>query len=115
MQRTIRLWLEDKPGALMRVAGLVTGTGSNIVSLNVAPDPWQPGVSRMTLTADLEPRLHSLVVAKMNRLVNVLAAIDVTGEFRGPRPATRFGSRGGFVEAAAGPPLYSPERQPSGC
>lgn len=38
MQQIIRVWLENKPGALMRVAGILTAKGSNIESLTVMPD-----------------------------------------------------------------------------
>ncbi len=89
MQRTIQVWLEDKPGALMRVAGVITAKGSNIVALTVAPDPWQAGVSRMTIVVDLEARLQVRVVNEMNRLVNVLLATDVTEQTRGAKPAAR--------------------------
>jgi acetolactate synthase small subunit len=74
----------------MRVAGVITAKGANIVSLTVAPDPWQEGVSRMTMTADLEPHLHVRVVKEMNRLVNVMLALDVTDQPRGTRPSARF-------------------------
>lgn len=89
MQRIIQVQMEDKPGALMRVAGIVTATGSNIVALTVAPDPSQPGLARMAILADLELHLHHRVIAKMNRLVEVLSAIDITCDYRGAKPATR--------------------------
>ena len=90
MQLTIQLWLENRPGALMRVAALLSDKGCNIESLTVAPDPWQPGVSRMTVTADVEPYLHARVVNQMNRLVHVLVAMDVAAQKRGHRPAERL-------------------------
>ena len=89
MQRTIQLWLEDKPGALMRVAGTLTAPGIAILSLRFAPDHCKPGVSRMTIVAEFEPRMQPRAMAKLNRLIDVLSAIDVTGESGGARPATR--------------------------
>jgi len=82
MQQTIRVWVEDKHGALLRVAGIISAKGANIHALTVTPDPWQEGVSRITIVSDLEPRLHQRVVNEMNRLVNVFLAVDVTGNPR---------------------------------
>ena len=83
MPQTIQVWLEDKPGALMRVAGVITAKGCNIDSLTLVPDPCQAGVSRMTIVAATEPRLRQRVVNEMNRLVNVLLAVEVSDQSRG--------------------------------
>lgn len=80
MRQTIQIWLENKPGALMRVAGVLTAKGCNIETLTVAPDPWREGVSKMTIVAGVEPRLRQRVVNEMNRLVNVLWASDTQSE-----------------------------------
>jgi len=82
MRQTIKVWVEDKHGALMRVAGIISAKGANIHALTATPDPWQEGVSTITIVADLEPRLHQRVVNEMNRLVNVFLAVDVTGNPR---------------------------------
>lgn len=78
MLQTIELRLEDKPGALMRVAGIYTAKGCNIRSLTVTPEPAQGGFSRMIVVAEVEPRLHSRIIAQINRLVQVLEAEDVS-------------------------------------
>ena len=74
MQTEIRVSLEDKPGALMRVAGIVTSLGVNIESLTVAPDPRQRGISTLILIAELEPLQLRNALRKMNSLVNVIVA-----------------------------------------
>ena len=74
MRTEIRVSLEDKPGALMRVAGIVTSLGSNIESLMVAPNPRQRGISTLVLIAELEPLQMRNAVRKMNSLVNVIVA-----------------------------------------
>lgn len=74
----------------MRVTGILTAKGCNIETLTVAPDPWREGISRMTIVADVEERLHGRVVKEMNRLVNVLCAQDAGLQTRGSnmeRPA----------------------------
>jgi acetolactate synthase I/III small subunit len=78
MRRTIHLCVEDKPGVLMRVAGIVTAKGANIHALTLAPDPDQAGIARIVLVADVEPWLTRRVVNEMNRLVQVLLATDVS-------------------------------------
>ena len=78
MQQTIHVWLEDQPGALMRVAGVITGKGANIRTLTVAPDAEQPGTARIVLSAEVEPRLRRRVINEMNRLIQVLEAVDLS-------------------------------------
>lgn len=90
MQVTLQLWLENTPGALMRVTGILTSKGCNILFLNVAPDPWKEGISRMTIKAEVEERLQPRVLKELNRLVNVLLAVDLTNQSRGERPAQRL-------------------------
>ncbi|HPT29103.1 MAG TPA: acetolactate synthase small subunit [Bryobacteraceae bacterium] len=77
MLMTISLLMENKPGALMRVTGLLTQRGYNIESLTVA-GTLDPTLSRMTIVVDVETRLRALVIKQMNRLVNVLQATDLT-------------------------------------
>jgi acetolactate synthase I/III small subunit len=78
MEQIIQIWLENKPGALMRVAGILTAKGLNIDNLIVGPDGEDRNVSKMTIVADIEPRFRVRVVQEMNRLVNVILAKDAT-------------------------------------
>ena len=50
-RRTLVALVENKPGALMRVAGLLTARGYNIESLAVG-HAETPGRSRMTFVVD---------------------------------------------------------------
>lgn len=77
MLMTISILMENKPGALMRVTGLLTQRGYNIESLTVAAT-LDPGLSRMTIVVDVDTRQRALVIKQMNRLVNVLQAQDLT-------------------------------------
>ena len=49
MRRVLSVLVENEPGVLSRVAGLFSGRGFNIESLNVAPT-LEDGVSLMTIT-----------------------------------------------------------------
>jgi len=73
----ISVLLENKPGALMRVTGLLTQRGYNIESLTVA-QTLDPGLSRMTIAVDVEAKLRPLVIKQMTRLINVLQTTDLT-------------------------------------
>ena len=77
MQQVISLLMENKPGALMRVTGLLGQRGYNIESLTVART-LDPTLSRMTITVDVEPNIRAQVIKQMNKLINVLQATDVT-------------------------------------
>ncbi len=77
MIQVISLLLENKPGALMRVTGLLTSRGYNIESLTVART-LDPDLSRMSIAVDVEPKLRQQVIKQMNKLVNVLQASDLT-------------------------------------
>jgi len=77
MLQIISILLENKPGALLRVTGLLSARGYNIESLTVART-LDPELSRMTIVVDVEERLRTQVVKQMNKLINVLQATDLT-------------------------------------
>jgi acetolactate synthase I/III small subunit len=77
MLQVISLLVENKPGALMRVTGVLSARGYNIESLTVART-LDPGLSRMTIVVDVDPNLRQQVVKQINKLVNVLQAADLT-------------------------------------
>src|SRR6185295_17736261 len=82
MLQLISLLMENKPGALMRVTGLLSSRGYNIESLTVART-LDPELSRMSIVVDIEPGLagdkqRAQLIKQMNKLVNVLQAADLT-------------------------------------
>ena len=77
MLQIISVLLENKPGAMMRVTGLLSARGYNIESLTVARTT-DPELSRMTIVVDVEPSLRKQVIKQMNKLINVLQANDLT-------------------------------------
>jgi acetolactate synthase-1/3 small subunit len=79
--RVISVLLEDVPGALFRVTGLIRRRGFNIDTLAVGPSE-RPGFSRMTLTVDAG-RAHADQVAKqIGKLEDVLEVADITDDSR---------------------------------
>jgi len=77
MLQIIALLVENKPGALMRITGLLSARGYNIESLTVART-LDPELSRMTIVVDVDAVLRQQVIKQMNKLVNVLQAVDLT-------------------------------------
>lgn len=77
MLQTISLLVENKPGALLRITGVLSARGYNIESLTVART-MDPDLSRMTIVVDVDPQLRRQVIKQINKLINVLQAIDVT-------------------------------------
>jgi acetolactate synthase I/III small subunit len=87
MEQVIQVWMENKPGALMRVVGILTAKGLNIDSLVVGPEGEDRNVSKMTIVAEIEPRFRIRLVQEINRLVNVIFVKDATDELK-PLSAT---------------------------
>jgi acetolactate synthase-1/3 small subunit len=77
MLQLISILLENKTGALMRVAGLLTARGYNIESLTVART-LDPELSRMSIVVDIEPNQRAQLIKQMNKLINVLQASDLS-------------------------------------
>jgi acetolactate synthase I/III small subunit len=77
MLQIISLLLENKPGALMRVTGLLTQRGYNIESLTVGRT-LDPELSRMTIVVDVDAHQRQQVIKQANKLINVLQATDLT-------------------------------------
>ncbi len=77
MLQIISLLVENKPGALMRVTGVLSARGYNIESLTVART-LDPTLSRMSIVVDVDPSVRGQVIKQMNKLVNVLQAVDLT-------------------------------------
>ena len=77
MFQLISLLVENKPGALMRVAGVLTSRGYNIESLTVAKT-LDPTLSSMTIVAAVGEQGRELLIKQISRLVNVIKAVDLT-------------------------------------
>lgn len=72
---TISVLVENKFGVLTRIAGLFSGRGYNIHSLNVAPSQV-PSFSRMTIVVDEQEETLNQIIKQLNKLVNVVEVID---------------------------------------
>ncbi len=79
MLQTLTVLVENKPGALMRVVGVLAARNYNVESLTVART-MDDTLSRMTIVVDVESKVRAQVVKQLNKLVNVLQAQDLTDE-----------------------------------
>ena len=77
MLQIISILMENRPGSLMRVTGLFAQRNYNIESITVART-LDPDLSRMTIVADVDPKIRVQVIKQINKLVNVLQATDLT-------------------------------------
>ena len=68
MRHTISVLVENKFGVLTRVAGLFSGRGYNIDTLNVGPT-HDPTLSRMTIVTRGDDATLDQIVKQLNKLV----------------------------------------------
>lgn len=75
MRHTISVLVENKFGVLTRIAGLFSGRGYNIDTLNVGPTQ-DPTTSRMTIVTRGDDATVEQIVKQLNKLVNVIKVQD---------------------------------------
>jgi acetolactate synthase I/III small subunit len=75
MRHTISVLVENKFGALTRIAGLFSGRGYNIDTLNVGPT-HDPNTSRMTIVTRGDDATVSQIVKQLEKLVDVIGVQD---------------------------------------
>ena len=76
---TISLFVNNKPGVLVRVSLVFSRRAFNIESLVVSPAA-EGRFSRMTITCSGDPDTLEQVVKQLAKLVDVVHAIDHTGD-----------------------------------
>jgi acetolactate synthase-1/3 small subunit len=76
---TISLFVNNAPGVLVRVALVFSRRGFNIESLVVSPSA-EGRFSRMTITCSGEPEVLEQIIKQLSKLVDVVRAIDHTGD-----------------------------------
>lgn len=75
MRHTISILVENKFGVLTRVAGLFSGRGYNIDTLNVAPTE-DPTASRMTIVTRGDDATLEQIIKQLNKLPESLEVTD---------------------------------------
>jgi acetolactate synthase-1/3 small subunit len=78
MNHTISALVENKFGVLVRVAGMFSGRGFNIDTLNVGPT-HDPAFSRITATVKGDDQALDQCVRQLKKLINVIDVKSYTG------------------------------------
>ena len=78
-KHTISLLVSNKPGVLIRIALVFARRGYNIDSL-VVSEGNDPAFSRMTIAATGEKKILDQIIKQLNKLVDVVKAIDNTNK-----------------------------------
>ncbi len=79
MRHTLSVLVENKFGVLARVAGMFSGRGFNIDSLNVGPT-LDPTTSRMTIVVRGDDSVLDQVTKQLDKLVEVIDVEDFRDE-----------------------------------
>jgi len=75
MRHILSVIVENEPGVLSRVAGLFSGRGFNIESLNVAPT-LEEGVSQMTIATHGDEQIIEQIIKQLRKIVTVIKVVD---------------------------------------
>ena len=78
-EHVISLYVNNKPGVLVRVATVFARRGYNIDSLVVSPGA-KGDFSRMTIACSGDPETLEQIIKQLAKLVDVVHAIDHTGD-----------------------------------
>ncbi|MHB1686916.1 MAG: acetolactate synthase small subunit [Ignavibacteriaceae bacterium] len=81
MKHTISVMVENQYGAFNRVATMFSGKGFNIHSISIG-ETEVPEVSRMTIVTEGDDKIIEQVVKQLNRLIDTIKVIDLTGQTR---------------------------------
>ena len=79
MRHTLSILVENKFGVLARVAGMFSGRGFNIDTLNVGPT-LDPSTSRMTIVVRGDDKILEQVNKQLEKLVDVIDIQDFRDE-----------------------------------
>ncbi|MBI5137349.1 MAG: acetolactate synthase small subunit [Nitrospirae bacterium] len=78
MIHILSLKVENRAGALSRIAGLFSARGFNIDSLSVAPTA-DPSVSAMTIVTHGDDAIIEQITKQLNKLIDVIKVVDAQG------------------------------------
>mgnify|MGYP001485775655 FL=1 len=82
-KHTVSVLVDNEPGVLARVIGLISGRGYNIDSLTVAEVDAEKHISRITIVAPGTEETVNKMISQLERIVPVKRAVNVTYEKHG--------------------------------
>ncbi|MGI5901294.1 MAG: acetolactate synthase small subunit [Desulfitobacteriia bacterium] len=82
MKRTLAVLVENKPGVLTHISGLISRRAFNIESIT-AGYTEETDMTRITIVVDVDDRYElEQVVNQLSKLIDVIKIIDLTGKER---------------------------------
>ncbi len=75
---TLSVLVDNEPGVLARVVGLISGRGYNIDSLTVSEISHQKHISRITMVTYGTPKVIEQITHQLERLIPVHRVYDLT-------------------------------------
>ena len=81
MKHVLSVLVENKPGVLSRVTGLISRRGFNIESLSVGPTE-DPTMSRVTAIVKADEVAYEQITKQLHKLISVHKITDLTDEGR---------------------------------
>lgn len=79
-RHTLSILVDNEPGILARVVGLITARGYNIESLTVSETEHDRRLSRITIVTVATPKVLTQIKLQLERLVPVHRVHDLTAE-----------------------------------
>ena len=83
IKNTVSVLVDNEPGVLARVIGLISGRGYNIDSLTVAEVDAEKHISRITIVTPGSEETVNKLINQLEKLVQVSKAANVTFEKKG--------------------------------
>ncbi len=77
MKHIINCLVENQPGVLARIVGLISGRGYNIETLNVGPTA-DPTVSKMTIVVPGDAHIIAQVTHQLTKQIDVIDVVNMT-------------------------------------
>ena len=74
-KQTIGILVENRPGVLSRIVGLLSGRNFNIENITAA-ETHEPGITRITLVTTGDDQVMDQIINQLRRLINVIKVID---------------------------------------
>ena len=79
MNHVLSVLVENSPGVLSRVTGLISRRGFNIESLSVGPTE-DASISRLTAVVTADEVAYEQITKQLHKLISVHKITDLTGE-----------------------------------
>ena len=82
-KHTVSVLVDNEPGVLARVIGLISGRGYNIDSLSVAEVDVKSHISRITFVTPGNEETINKIIAQLQKLIPVKKAVNITLDKKG--------------------------------